>query len=306
MTITREQAAERRAEQMPAPASRPMQRRLGEDALSRAGAVLVALEPQEVREVTRNGLTVVRVGGYASVTESGYEIWDMFGPYVEVVSQGAFGKTLSAAPLVEFTLNHGAGGGLPMAHTRNQTLDLAEDDTGLRYQATDADGNHFGVFWPADGGPAEVDPSVALEWNWDSHYWFNGANPDVARVWAIVYAPCGGVELAGEDGQFGDEQSVFGEFEAGTGDKYTIGTTATVGYVEAARATCSAFKAAGVVVSHIIVTRSPVAFNPTSPSGGPRPDGWWKHHGKIVDDGAGGYERVRARSDQGRYWIGTV
>ena len=42
MTITREQAAERRAEQMPAPASRPMQRRLGEDALSRAGAVLVA------------------------------------------------------------------------------------------------------------------------------------------------------------------------------------------------------------------------------------------------------------------------
>mgnify|MGYP000520524218 CR=1 FL=1 len=135
MTITREQAAERRAEQMPAPASRPMQRRLGEDALSRAGAVLVALEPQEVREVTRNGLTVVRVGGYASVTESGYEIWDMFGPYVEVVSQGAFGKTLSAAPLVEFTLNHGAGGGLPMAHTRNQTLDLAEDDTGLRYDA---------------------------------------------------------------------------------------------------------------------------------------------------------------------------
>ncbi len=135
MTITREQAAEQRAASMPAPASRPMQRRLGEDSTSRAGAVLVALEPQEVREVTRNGLTVVRVGGYASVTESGYEIWDMFGPYTEVVSQGAFGKTLASSPLVEFTLNHGAGGGLPMAHTRNQTLDLTEDETGLRYDA---------------------------------------------------------------------------------------------------------------------------------------------------------------------------
>lgn len=180
------------------------------------------------------------------------------------------------------------------------------DDTGLRYQATDEEGDHFGVFWPADGGPAEVDSSEALPWDWDSAYWFDGANPDVARVWAIVYAPCGGAELAGEDGQFGDGLSTFGESEAGTGDKYTVGTTATVGYVEAARATCSAFKAAGVVVSHIIVTRNSLAFNPTSASGGSRPDGWWKHHGKIVDDGAGGYERVRARSDQGRYWIGTV
>ena len=134
MTITREQAAQLRAERTAQPTDRPSQRRLAEDSSSRS-AVRVVLGVQELREVTRNGLTVVRVGGYASVTESPYEMWDWAGPYNEVVSAGAFGKTLASAPQVEFTLNHGAGGGLPMAHTRNDTLTLAEDETGLSYDA---------------------------------------------------------------------------------------------------------------------------------------------------------------------------
>lgn len=131
---SREQAAQARAAQATARADRPSQRRLGEDPASRQ-ACRVQLDVQDVREVTRNGLTVVRVGGYASVTEAPYEMWDWAGPYSEVVSAGAFGKTLAAGPMVEFTLNHGAGGGLPMAHTRNDTLTLAEDTTGLAYEA---------------------------------------------------------------------------------------------------------------------------------------------------------------------------
>lgn len=80
------------------------------------------------------------VATFASVTDTPYEMYDMFGPYTEVVSADAFDATLAAGPLVEFTLNHGAGGGLPMAHTRNGTLELAArkdgDTTGLWYEAS--------------------------------------------------------------------------------------------------------------------------------------------------------------------------
>lgn len=79
------------------------------------------------------------VGGFASLTDTPYEMWDMFGPYTEVVAVDAFDATIATSPLVEFTLNHGAGGGLPMAHTRNDTLTLSvvkgDGDQGLWYEA---------------------------------------------------------------------------------------------------------------------------------------------------------------------------
>lgn len=79
------------------------------------------------------------VGGFASLTEHAYDMYDMYGPYVEVVALDAFDETLAADPLVEFTINHGAGGGLPMAHTRNGTLTLSAvkdgEETGLSYDA---------------------------------------------------------------------------------------------------------------------------------------------------------------------------
>lgn len=129
-------AAAARSAVSPSLVARPSERRASPEPGELRGVVRVTLDAlPEVREITRNGLTVVRVGGYASVTESPYAMYDMFGPYTEVVSRGAFGKTLAASPLVEFTVNHGAGGSLPMAHTRNDTLDLAEDETGLRYDA---------------------------------------------------------------------------------------------------------------------------------------------------------------------------
>lgn len=93
-----------------------------------------------VRAATANADGTVTVQGFASVTESGYEMYDMFGPYTEVVSLDAFDKTLAASPLVEFTLNHNRGGGLPMAHTRNGTLSLqvtkSGETTGLWYEAS--------------------------------------------------------------------------------------------------------------------------------------------------------------------------
>jgi HK97 family phage prohead protease len=72
------------------------------------------------------------VAGYASVTEEPYEMWDMFGPYSEVVRAGAFAKTLSESPAVQLLLNHE---GLSMAYTKAGTLRLAEDETGLHMEA---------------------------------------------------------------------------------------------------------------------------------------------------------------------------
>ena len=69
--------------------------------------------------------------GYASVTESPYDM----GFYDEVVSRGAFSKTLAENPDVHFNLVHGDGGsGLPLART-GRNMALLEDDRGLRVEA---------------------------------------------------------------------------------------------------------------------------------------------------------------------------
>lgn len=179
------------------------------------------------------------------------------------------------------------------------------DDTGLRYQATDAEGSHNGLFWPADGGPAEADATAAAAWDWDSADWLFPTNPDPSRTWAIVYATSGAADVEAYEGPYDDGLSVFGEKEAVTGDPYTIGTRATHSYVEIARAVAQDFKPAGVKVPHLIVTFTDTLFAPDG-SGPVYPDGHWKHHGKLEVDGGGVWRRVRARTDRARYWIGTV
>jgi phage head maturation protease len=82
--------------------------------------------------VRRDGMDWYQVEGYASAFERGYEMWDMFGPYTEVVSAGAADKTLEANPEVVFRFNHG---GTPMASTRNGRLELWSDDAGLGQRA---------------------------------------------------------------------------------------------------------------------------------------------------------------------------
>jgi HK97 family phage prohead protease len=72
------------------------------------------------------------IEGYASVTESPFEMWDWLGSYSEVVRQGSFAKTLSETPQVQLLLNHG---GLSMAYTKAGSLRLSEDSTGLHMEA---------------------------------------------------------------------------------------------------------------------------------------------------------------------------
>ncbi len=78
--------------------------------------------------VTRDGQEFHLIEGYASVFERGYEMWDAFGPYTEVVSSGAADRTLASKPFVVFRFNHG---GTSMANTRNGRLELWADSTGL-------------------------------------------------------------------------------------------------------------------------------------------------------------------------------
>ena len=126
---TRKQAAEARAAQVRALADRPRQRRCAEDVASSAR---VAIRSQLVlRESSTGGLAFE---GYASITERAYEMWDMFGPYDEIVSAGAFTDTLNRADLdVPLVLQHDQL--RRIARTTAGSLLLAEDDQGLRVSA---------------------------------------------------------------------------------------------------------------------------------------------------------------------------
>lgn len=109
-------AAAAGAEAMALPLGRPERQRVKAKSELRA------------KTVTRDDMQWFEVEGYASVVEQPYEMYDMFGPYNEVVSAGAFSQTLGASPQVVYRFNHG---GMPMASTENKRLELWADETGL-------------------------------------------------------------------------------------------------------------------------------------------------------------------------------
>lgn len=86
--------------------------------------------------------------GFASVTEQGYEMWDMYGPYTEVIDLAAFDVTLAQSDLsVPFVVAHDAI--RVMARTDSTgdvgklTLTAVKDgeQTGLHALATNLDGD---------------------------------------------------------------------------------------------------------------------------------------------------------------------
>lgn len=82
--------------------------------------------------VTVDGKQFMKLSGVASAYGSPYEIWDMFGPYMETVSAGAGSASLAQNPDVSFLVNHK---GLTLARTTNKTLTLSETDAGLSFEA---------------------------------------------------------------------------------------------------------------------------------------------------------------------------
>lgn len=147
MTTLREAAAAR-STAVATPADRPSHRRWAEEPSSRA-LVRASVTDMALR-AKADSPDVLRFTGHASVTERAYEMWDMFGPYMEIVSAEAFDASLARADLdVPLVLNHDSL--RRMARTTNGTLELSRDDIGLLVGA-DLD--------PADADVAYVAPKI--------------------------------------------------------------------------------------------------------------------------------------------------
>lgn len=135
--VTREEAARERAGAVAQRGDRPAERRDrpdGRQALRSpyraAAAATPAFRAQfTVERAASSDAPEVTLRGYASAYEQPYEMWDMFGPYTEVVSAGAGEASLKRDPDVKFLFNHRD---MPMARTLGPgTLQLSEDDHGL-------------------------------------------------------------------------------------------------------------------------------------------------------------------------------
>lgn len=95
-----------------------------------------SLRGREVRAIGAEDIEIRDMGdgtmqftGYGSVTERAYDM----GWYEETIGRGAFAQTLSRGPDVQMLINHA---GLPIARTVGGTLNLTEDDHGLRADAS--------------------------------------------------------------------------------------------------------------------------------------------------------------------------
>ena len=141
------EAAAQRAANVAAPVDRPSQRRSLEDPASRA-FVRASVTGLEIR--AKDDSDSLDFRGYASVVEQAYEMYDMFGPYNEIVSRGAFEATLARADLdVPFVIAHDQT--RRIARTTNGTLTLSVDETGLLVSAS---------LDPADADVAYIVPKL--------------------------------------------------------------------------------------------------------------------------------------------------
>lgn len=145
-------AARERAVRAPSRAARPSQRRNAADPA--AARVAVVRGRPQVRAA--EGGTGLAFSGLASATDTPYEMWDWLGPYTEIVSAGAFGKTLAQVDLdVPLVLQHVdlrrlARTTIPAGELGH--LMLREDDTGLVADA---------LLDPADPDVAYIAPKIA-------------------------------------------------------------------------------------------------------------------------------------------------
>lgn len=127
---------------------RPSQRRSAEHGSTFRASFSARVE---LRAKPDSGLLIFE--GLASATERAYDMWDMWGPYSEIVSAGAFADTLARADLdVPFVLGHDQL--RRIARTTTGTLHLEETPEGLRVSAE---------LDPADPDVAYIAPKLRAE-----------------------------------------------------------------------------------------------------------------------------------------------
>lgn len=134
MTIaTLSDAAVARRGAVAAPADRPSQRRSSNEPGSLAH-VRVSVPDLTVRD-KGDGSGLIEFVGHASVTETGYEMWDYYGPYTEIVSAGAFDETLLRSDLdVPLVLVHDQLRRIART-VKSANLRLSMDEVGLLVEA---------------------------------------------------------------------------------------------------------------------------------------------------------------------------
>lgn len=133
-------AARTRGAQIRTRADRPTQRRSAEEPDSPRAVVCRNARP-EIRQAA--GSSTLAFTGLACATGAPYEMYDFWGPYIEVVDPGAFLASLARSDLdVPLVLQH-----VDLRRIARTTiaagavghLALAEDDEGLRADAPDLD-----------------------------------------------------------------------------------------------------------------------------------------------------------------------
>lgn len=124
------EAAQARAAGVRTLADRPSARR-GAPAADAPAVVRMPLSAVQVRAAAGDS-PVITFEGIASSYERGYDMWDYYGPYTEVVAAGAGALSLSRSPDVAFLLNHS---GMTLARTKSGTLELSETEEGLQVAA---------------------------------------------------------------------------------------------------------------------------------------------------------------------------
>jgi len=149
----RGEAAAERQQLIAARHMRPSQRRSGENAGTSRGARVPA--DVELRAKAAGESSYLEFFGHATVFERGYDMWDWYGPYTEVVDEHAADKTLAQTePPLDVTLNLGHDQMRRIASTiaPERLLTLSIDDTGLAVEALQLD--------PADHDVSYIAPKL--------------------------------------------------------------------------------------------------------------------------------------------------
>ncbi len=130
---TRSEAAQRRSSEVRQRVDRPSKRHSSSGGAGRPFTRAALVDAAVTTRASDSSSTLVFTG-HASVTETPYEMYDWFGPYTEIVSEGAFDETLNRSGLdVPLVLGHDQM--RRIARTTNGTLTLAMDADGLAVTA---------------------------------------------------------------------------------------------------------------------------------------------------------------------------
>lgn len=128
------EAARARRDAAPNAWNRPKDRRNAPEANTGRGQTLVRATLGVTRDASTTSGTA-HFTGVASTYEQPYEMWDFWGPYMEVVAAGAGALSLAKSPDVELNVGHNSNARLARTTSTVSPLILTETTIGLEVEA---------------------------------------------------------------------------------------------------------------------------------------------------------------------------